>query len=359
MPEISIILPVKNQQDYIEKAIDSVYSQTHNDFELIVIDDGSTDETSYILEKLKKKYGFKLLTHKKNLGIVKALNNGLDKASGNYIARMDGDDIMLPERLEKQIEFLNKNPELDLIGTQVEIFKEYEKPPVYCGCRIKSLDIDFSTALKNIQKEKELTEGVKIYQKWNNSLIAHEQMLENLYIDCPIVHPTFFAKKEFFEKLGGYAETEFAEDYDLVFRAVYSGFKLGKVPEILLKWRDHENRETRTNKNLKKDKLFFQKAYFFKNFDKRSKNGVYVIGVGKFGKKLIGALKHYEIELKGVLDFSGKRIRGTVRGIPLITPEQIDSNSYLILAYSLHQNPNEELKQFFNTHKKRIIPFVL
>ncbi len=359
MTEISVILPVKNQQDFIEKAIDSVYSQTYDDFELIVIDDGSTDETSYILERLKTKYGFKLLTHKKNLGIVKALNNGLAEAKGKYIARMDGDDIMLPERLEKQIEFLKNNPELDLIGTQVEIFKEAEKQDIYCGCRLKSLDIDLSTALKNIQKERELSEGVKIYQKWNNSLLTHKDMLENLYVDCPIVHPTFFAKKEFFERLKGYAETEYAEDYDMIFRAVFSGYKLGKVKEILLKWRDHSNRETRTNKNLKKDRLFYQKAYFFKEYDKRSKNGVYVIGVGKFGKKLIGALKHFKVDVKGVLDFSGKRLRGTVRDIPVIKPEEINSTSFLILAYSLHQNPNEELKEFYNSNKERIIPFVL
>ncbi len=359
MAEVSIILPVKNQQEYIEKAIDSVYSQTYNEFELIVIDDGSRDETPYILERLKNKYGFKLLTHRKNLGIVKALNNGLNEAKGKFIARMDGDDIMLPQRLEKQLKFLSENKNIDLIGTQVEIFKEVENPPIYCGCRIKSLDMDFSTALKNIQKERELSEGVKIYQKWNNSLLTHEQMVENLYIDCPIVHPTFFAKKEFFEKLGGYSDTEYAEDYDLVFRAVFSGYKLGKVNEILLKWRDHASRETRTNKNLKKDKLFFQKAYFFKNFDKRSKNGVYVIGVGRFGKKLIGALKHYGVEVKGVLDFSHKRIGGKVREIPVIKPHEIDSSSPLILAYSLHQSPNEELKEFFSSHRERIIPFVL
>jgi len=359
MPEISIILPVKNQQDFIEKAIDSVYSQTFDDFELIVIDDGSSDGTCYILDKLKNKYGFKLISFPKNMGIVKALNEGLAVATGKFIARMDGDDIMLPQRLEKQIEFAKQNLDIDLIGTKVEIFKEAKKQHIYRGCKLKSLDMDLSSALKQIEEETKLSEGVKIYQKWNNSLLTHEDMLKNLYIDCPIVHPTFFAKKEFFEKLNGYAETEYAEDYDLVFRAVYSGFKLGKVNEILLKWRDHQNRETRTNKNLKKDKLFFQKAYFFKNFDKRSKNGVYVIGVGKFGKKIIGALKHYGVEVKGVLDFSGKRTNGEVRGIPVISPEKIDSESYLILAYSLHQNPTEELKEFYEKHEKRIIPFVL
>ncbi len=359
MTEISIILPVKNQQEFIEEAINSVYSQTFDDFELIVIDDGSTDETSYILERLKNRFQFKLITHKKNQGIVSALNDGLEKARGKFIARMDGDDIMLPSRLEKQYKFLKENPHLDLIGCKVEIFKTPLKENLYAGCRIKSPDIDLNKALKHIKDKTELSEGAKVYQKWNNSLITHEQMFKNLYIDCPIVHPTFFASTDFFNKLGGYRDTGYAEDYDLVFRAVYGGNKLGKVDEILLKWRDHQNRETRTNRNLKKDNLFFQKAYFFAKFDARSKNEVYVIGVGRFGKKLIGALKHHGIEVKGVLDFSGKRKNGEVRGIPVVSPEEIDKKSFLVLAYSFHQTPNEELKQFFNKHRDRIIPFVL
>ncbi len=359
MVKVSVLLPVKNQEEFIERAVESVYSQTFDDFELIAVDDGSSDSTGYILNRLKSKYGFTLITHKKNLGIVKALNNALGKAKGKYIARMDGDDLMLPKRLESQWLFLENNPDISLCGTLVEIFKEYKPVDVHCGCRIKAPDMDLNKALKLIEEKNRVSEGAKIYEKWNNSLITHEQMFDNLYVDCPIVHPTFFGRRELFEGLGGYKDTGYAEDYDFVFRAIFSGYKLGKVPKVLLRWRDHENRETRTNKNLKKDRLFFQKAYFFSKFDKRSEKGVYVVGVGKFGKKLIGALKTYNVKIKGVLDFSGKRKGCKVRGIEVVPPDSVDKESWFILAYSLNQTPNEEMKHFYEKYKERIIPWVL
>jgi glycosyltransferase involved in cell wall biosynthesis len=119
-PLISVVMPVYNGERFLTEAIDSILNQTCRDFEFIIIDDGSTDNTSVILEQHSKK-DKRITWHRedKNEGIVAALNTGLDLACGKYIARMDQDDISLPERLDKQVGYLEEHPEIGLLGGQI------------------------------------------------------------------------------------------------------------------------------------------------------------------------------------------------------------------------------------------------
>ncbi|RLE19794.1 MAG: hypothetical protein DRJ08_07860, partial [Acidobacteria bacterium] len=261
MPAVSVILPVKNQGKYIEASLRSVIEQEFDDMEIIVINDGSTDETSKKLKTFRKDTHIHIIDLPQSQGIVTALNTGLRAATGKYIARMDSDDIMHPDRLQKQFQFMESNPDMDL-----------------CGCRVAC-----------ISDTEALSTGVRNFQEWHNALLTGKEMRRNIYVDSPMVHPTFFGTRAFFERLDGYRDTGFAEDYDLIFRAVFSGSKLAKLPKILLDWRDHPNRETRTNPNLKKDRLFRQKARFFREFDPLANQPLYLFGVGRFGKALLDA----------------------------------------------------------------------
>lgn len=124
-PIVSIIMPVKDGQDYVKEAIESILQQSVGSFEFIIVDDGSTDDTSNILESYKKTDNrIIILKNPTSEGIVSALNKGLSIATGKYIARMDHDDISLPNRLEKQIQFLEQNPEIFLIGTGAYLMNE-------------------------------------------------------------------------------------------------------------------------------------------------------------------------------------------------------------------------------------------
>lgn len=114
-PEISVILPVYNGEKYLRDAIDSILNQTFMDFELIIIDDGSRDDSASIIKSYQDKRI--ILIQQRNKGLSAALNVGISKSSGKYIARMDADDISLPQRLEKQISFLEKHPDIGIVGT--------------------------------------------------------------------------------------------------------------------------------------------------------------------------------------------------------------------------------------------------
>jgi glycosyltransferase involved in cell wall biosynthesis len=127
-PKVSVIMPAYNSEKYIGEAIESILNQTFTDFEFIILNDGSTDNTAKIIkEYAKKDKRIRFINNKKNRGIVGVLNQGLDLATGKYIARMDSDDISLPERFEKQIKYMEQHPECGVLGTWFHMFgnKDY------------------------------------------------------------------------------------------------------------------------------------------------------------------------------------------------------------------------------------------
>src|SRR3989337_2996755 len=122
MSKVSVIMSVYNGERHLRESVDSILNQTFQDFEFIIINDGSKDQSKYILESYKDER-IKLI-HNKNMGLTKSLNIGISIAKGKYIARQDADDISEPERLKTQYDFMEANPGLGLIGSQFEVIKE-------------------------------------------------------------------------------------------------------------------------------------------------------------------------------------------------------------------------------------------
>lgn len=212
---ISIIMSTYNEPvDWIKKAIDSILGQSYKDFEFIIVcDNPKNDELIKLLEEYKCKDNRIIIIYNEvNIGLTKSLNNAINKAIGKYIVRMDSDDISDKFRIEKQLSYLKKH-KLDLVGTGVKCITEKE---------------EVITKLNKFPKES---------KEFNNRI---------LYNNC-MPHPTWLGKKEVFEKLEGYREVAFAEDYDFLLRACYAGFKLGNTNEILLDYRMRES--SISNKN--------------------------------------------------------------------------------------------------------------
>ena len=115
-PQISVVMPAYNAEKYITEAIDSILFQTFKDFEFIIINDASTDSTKDIIESYKDPR-IKLVNNEQNKGVAKSLNIGISVACGKYIARMDADDIALPERFQKQFDFMEQHPNIDVCGS--------------------------------------------------------------------------------------------------------------------------------------------------------------------------------------------------------------------------------------------------
>ena len=187
---VSVIIPVYNVEKYVEEAIQSILNQTYKNLEIIVIDDGSKDSTYQLVKKLQKKDNrIKLYKNEKNFKIVKTLNLALSLANGEYIARMDGDDISAPDRIEQKVQFLEDNNEYDLVG-----------------CSMKAID----TQGNNI--------GQTIHFQNENLL------LKTLKYVTPVSH-IWVAKKSIYDKLNGYREISGVEDYDFLLRMTSKGFR--------------------------------------------------------------------------------------------------------------------------------------
>jgi len=200
-PIISVVMPVYNGEKYLREAIDSILTQTYTDFEFIILNDGSIDSTEEIILSYDDSR-IVYVKNEKNLQIVKTLNKGIDLAKGEYIARMDADDISLPERFEKQMEFMEKNPDIDVCGTWYKTFGKNEY--------LHKLPVE------------------------------HEQIKADLLFYCPLAHPTIMMKRSIFDTYEYPDNFPKAEDYALWTKLV-EYYKFSNIPICLLHYRLHSD----------------------------------------------------------------------------------------------------------------------
>ena len=228
---ISVLMcTYKEPVPYIQASVNSILQQTYKDLELIIIvdDPDNSDVIFWIKQKQQADARIKLYINPRNIGLVSSLNRGLAYCNGEYIARMDADDISDLNRLAIQMQFLQEN-QLDFIGGAYERFREQP-----CG-------------------------GDFFYYP-----CSHEECVKRLKIENCFAHPTWFAKRSVFETCGGYRNIAKCEDYDFVLRAVHHGFKVGNCPQCILKYRFH-------SKSISRKGFAEQNAiasYLAKNFKK-------------------------------------------------------------------------------------------
>lgn len=198
---VTVLMPVYNAEKYIGEAIRSVLNQTYTTFELLIVDDGSSDNTVNIIRTFNDQR-IRLIKEERK-GISYALNTGLHEAKGSYVARFDADDICLPRRLEKQISFLNGHPDYVLAGTDAEYIQE---------------------------------NGDHLFD-FRSISYSYEQILHRLYHYCPFIHSSVMYRKGAVLSAGGYSHfAHHFEDYFLWVNLVKSG-KCCNLPETLIKVR--------------------------------------------------------------------------------------------------------------------------
>jgi glycosyltransferase involved in cell wall biosynthesis len=202
-PYITVLMPVYNGDKYLREAIDSILNQSFHDYEFLIIDDGSTDRSAEVIESYNDSR-IQFVRNKVNLGLIAALNMGLALARGEYVARMDQDDISLPERLKKQADFMDQHSNLGICGTWSQTFGEVEK-------------------------------------SWLTSFpVGHVEIMSQLLFNTAISHPTAMFDMKKFRSLNLRYDMNalHAEDYNLWVEAS-DYFNLGNVPEVLLLYRVH------------------------------------------------------------------------------------------------------------------------
>jgi len=227
-PKITVLMSVYNGEEYLKKAIESILNQTFVDFEFLIIDDGSTDETAKILKGYKNKdKRIKIVTNKKNIGLTKSLNKGLKLARGKYIARMDADDISNFQRLEKQKKYLDQHPKVLAVGSNTKVINENDK-----------------TISAN---------------RWQQS---PESIYYTLTFYTCLFHSSLMLRKNSLIKSGGYnVKFPVSQDTELLYRLSRKG-KIAFLEEILIKWRKTGNN---ISSRYKAQQSAFTKKQFIKN----------------------------------------------------------------------------------------------
>ena len=206
IPKVTVLMPVHNGELYLREAVESILTQTFREYEFIIVDDGSTDGTREILASYDDPR-IKIMRNERNLGIVFSLNRGLEHACGEYIARMDGDDISLPTRLARQLDYLSANPEIGMAGTWIQRMDEHGR----------------SQGVARLPTTVMLVRWVLLF--------------ENCF-----AHPSTMFRRELVRDLKGYDESaRHAEDYDLWVRLV-SKTGATNIPEPLVRLRRHSQR---------------------------------------------------------------------------------------------------------------------
>ena len=292
-PEVSILLPVRDAAPTLDEAVRSIRAQTIGSWEMIAIDDGSRDRSLEILKRhAREDSRIRVLSHGRK-GIVSALEAGRRRCRASIVARMDADDRADPDRLREQIGFLEAHPETALCGTHVRYFPR---------ARVRA--------------------GARRYEAWLNSLETPECLTRDLWIECPLAHPSFAMRAEALQELGGYHDCDWPEDYDLVFRFWARGLGLGVVPRILHNWREDENRLSRTDPRYAPEAFRQIKLHYLSQTLLQDRDGVVIWGAGPLGKAFARTALGSGIAVRAFVDLDPRKLGQEIHGTRVVSPEE-------------------------------------
>jgi len=304
-PLISVLLPVYNAEKMVRQAVTSLLRQTLAEFEIVAVDDGSSDGTAGILDDLAKRDSRVRVIHLPHAGLISALNSGIVECRGDLIARMDADDVCHPERLRLQAEFLRANPDVSV-----------------CGCLVRSFP-------RNHVKG-----GFLRYEAWLNSLVTHDEIARDIFVESPLAHPSVMMRAGDLREVGGYREMGWPEDYDLWLRFFMAGKRFGKVSRTLLFWREHEHRLTFTDSRYALENFMRLKAYFLAKVMAESGRPLVIWGAGMTGRRLTKHLVREGIQPVAVVDIDPRKKGRVMRGAPIIPPDGLaeHTGAFVIVA---------------------------
>lgn len=319
-PQVSVVLPVYNGAAFLAESVGSVLTQTLDDFELLIVDDGSTDGSRAIALALADRDSrVRVLVGGGRRGLVEALNAGLLEAKAPFVARMDADDVALPQRLALQVEALRSADELVVVGCRVAYRVEG-------GCRG-----DFSR-----------------YVDWQNSLLSPEEIERDLFVESPLVHPSVVMRRDRVLEVGGYRDRGWPEDYDLWMRLLHRSWRARKVADVLLVWRDHPQRLSRSARPYRLERFRRLKSHYLERFWLRPRERLIVCGGGPSGRWWVRALRRAGYGISAIVDVDPRRIGSAYHDIPIVGHEDWihgDRGGDRVLAAVGASRPRREVRR--------------
>lgn len=315
-PLVSVLLPVYDSQTTLPGALASIERQSLRDFECVLVDDGSRDDSGEIARAAARRDArFRVVT-RPHTGLVGALNAGLRECRGAFIARTDADDLMHRDRLRAQVEALEKSPSAAGVGCHVRLFPR--------------------TALRD---------GLRAYEAWLRSVRSADDVARELFIESPAVHPTWCLRREPFLALG-YRDAGWPEDYDFLQRLHLAGHQFGMVPHRLVSWREHPGRLTHRGAAYRIEQFPRLKAAFLcEGFLSGTKS--YVLwGYGHTGRALRRALLEHGRTPSRIVEVHPGRLGQRIHGAPVIPPEELAQHrNEPIVASVAGAGPRSEVRR--------------
>ena len=291
MALITILMPVYNAAATLRAALRSITGQTFREWELIAVNDGSTDKSLEILDRARSRDPRIRVLNGAHAGLIEALRSAVAHSTGTLLARMDADDVMHPRRLVLQTSRMDSPPHVDLVASCVRLTGRTGR-------------------------------GMKAYVAWQNRLLTHRDIADNLFVESPLAHPSVLMRRDIFERAGGYRDPGWAEDFDLWHRMRERGARFEKLGQTLLSWRDGARRLTRTHAMYSERAFYAAKLHYFKRHS-LCRSPITVWGAGPIGRRWARDLCRAGVEVPEVIDIDPKKIGRKVTDdrIPVVTPE--------------------------------------
>ncbi|MEQ5791643.1 glycosyltransferase [Muricauda sp. NFXS6] len=317
--KVSIIIPFKNTAHFLPECLDSIVNQSYSNWEVLAVNDHSSDESYALLSSYSLKDERIKVFQNKSSGIISALQTGYANSNGDFVTRMDSDDIMKPNRLEVMINSLNENGKGHVAVGQVKYFSN-----------------------------RGISNGYERYEQWLNRLTSSGHNFDEIYKECVIPSPCWMTHRADFEKCEGFEPQRYPEDYDLTFRFYEHGFQIIPCDQVLHLWRDYDTRTSRTHEHYAQNYFLDIKLHYFLKLNHDQARPLVVWGAGFKGKKIAKGLKKQGLDFVWLCD-NPKKIGKSIYGKELVHFEALQGldNPQSIITVA-NEDAQKEIRIYFS-----------
>lgn len=293
MPQVSVLLPIHRAGATLEACLETIRRQTFEDWECILADDGSDDDSLDIARRFADADRRFVPLPGPHLGLVGTLERGRAACRGAWIARMDADDLMLRERLHLQARALEGDPDLAAVGAHVRIFPRAE-----------------------------MGGGLRAYEHWLRSVTDARDVAREAFVECPVAHPTWMIRRSILDRYG-YRDQGWPEDYDLLLRLLADGHRFGVIARPLVAWREHPARLTHNHDAYRIGEFPRLKAHFLRHGFLAGRRTYVLWGYGHTGRALRRALTDYDLHPSHIVEVHPGRLGQRIHGADVIPPSRL------------------------------------
>lgn len=312
--KVSIVMPAFNAEEYIATCIHSIIEQDFLEWELIVVDDFSIDRTFEIVQAFEMEDSRIHVFRNTSKGIIPAMAFAFSQAKGNYITRMDADDVMPPTKLSDLLEIALQSQKTIATG-HVRYFSEVP-----------------------------ISEGYLRYQSWLNNVLDEGTFYENIYRECIVASPNWLVHRSCFDKEINLAELNYPEDYDLVFKWYQKGFEFSGTSNLTHLWHEHGKRTSRNSEVYQQESFFRLKTNYFIKLELKSYEKIQLIGTGKKGKLVATILRDNSVPFEWFEYLKTNNLNG-VLSVQNLKPEI----KTVLTNWPINEGLRGEVKRFLDS----------